>query len=68
MQRETFLVFIRDDIEKRSAYRESILISFLVGYSDKSMNYISVFLSVRKPIYNQIVYCEILSVLHALDV
>ena len=67
-QRKTFLIFIRDDIEKLSAYMESVLISFLVGYSDKSMNYISVFLSVRKPIYNKIVYCVVLSVLYALDV
>lgn len=37
---------------------DSILISFLVGYCDKSMNYLSLFLSVRKPIYNKIFYCK----------
>lgn len=61
-QRKTILAFMRDAIEKLSAYMEFILISFLVGYSDKSMNYLSLFLSVRKPVYNKIVYCVVLSV------
>lgn len=65
---KTFLVFIKNCIEKLSAFVKSLLISFLVGYSDKNVKCVSVFfffLSLRKPICNTIVDCEILSMLYA---
>lgn len=40
---KTFLVFIKNCIEKLSAFVKSLLISFLVGYSDKNVKCVSVF-------------------------